>query len=201
VVARLNRPINSRKQVKPQRSNRWGFTLLELLTVIIIIVLLASMIIPTMAGLRARADRGKCMSNLRQLYVAASGYVDSQGHWPQVPPAEPLPFELVHQAQEDLVRGVSELSALPAGGRDVCQEQRGLAHDRVDQQIDVHGAKRSLPGAARLSRSIHPGAENRTRTSSAPLRFQLERRGRPGRAVSGQPRGLLATEGDGRGAA
>jgi prepilin-type N-terminal cleavage/methylation domain-containing protein len=63
-----------------------GFTLIELMTVLIIIALLVLLLIPTMQGIREKAERGSCIANLRNLYAAAAGYVQQHGHWPQVDP-------------------------------------------------------------------------------------------------------------------
>ena len=62
-----------------------GFTLMELLTVIVITGILMSMIIPIYTGLRGKAERGACAQNLYSLYAAGSAYVRDQGHWPQIP--------------------------------------------------------------------------------------------------------------------
>jgi len=61
-----------------------GFTLIELMTVLIIIAILVLLLLPTFQGLRAKAERGTCIMNLRNLYAAAADYVQQHGHWPQV---------------------------------------------------------------------------------------------------------------------
>lgn len=61
-----------------------GFTILELLTVLVIIGILVTMLVPVFANLVDKADRGTCSGNLRSLYVAASAYIQDQGHWPQI---------------------------------------------------------------------------------------------------------------------
>lgn len=47
-----------------------AFTLIELLTVIAIIGILAAIIIPTVGKVRQSARRAECASNLRQLHTA-----------------------------------------------------------------------------------------------------------------------------------
>jgi prepilin-type N-terminal cleavage/methylation domain-containing protein len=61
-----------------------AFTLMELMTVIVIICILASMVLALTADLRNRADRAGCVTNLKSLYVAAATYVQQNGQWPQI---------------------------------------------------------------------------------------------------------------------
>ena len=56
------------------------------MTVIIIIALLVTMIVPMMGEMRSRAQRANCVNNLRGLYAAASACLDSTQQWPQVAP-------------------------------------------------------------------------------------------------------------------
>ena len=60
-----------------------GFTLMELLVVIAVIALLASMLLPALLGAREFARRIKCVSNLRQWGLAVQMYVaDNNGYFP-----------------------------------------------------------------------------------------------------------------------
>ncbi len=64
-----------RESATPVRDSR-GFTLVELLVVIAIVAILASLLLPALGRAKATAHRAKCMSNLRQLGLAARMYWD-----------------------------------------------------------------------------------------------------------------------------
>ena len=69
-------PRNSRK------SHR-GLSLIELLTVVMIIGVLTALLIPALAGARRAAQRTQCASNLRQLTAAMMNYtVEFKGYFP-----------------------------------------------------------------------------------------------------------------------
>jgi competence protein ComGC len=61
-----------------------AFTILELATVIVVIGILITLLIPAFEVVRMRLDKAGCSSNLRSLYVAANAYIQQNGHWPQI---------------------------------------------------------------------------------------------------------------------
>lgn len=71
-----------------------GFTLTELLVTIGIIALLASLLMPALAGARRKANQVKCLNDLRQVTMALTMYVsDHNGEYPmrrRAPEAWPL---------------------------------------------------------------------------------------------------------------
>jgi prepilin-type N-terminal cleavage/methylation domain-containing protein/prepilin-type processing-associated H-X9-DG protein len=65
------------------RSRTVGFTLIEVLVTVAIIGLLISILLPALSGARAQARRAVCMSNLRQVGLAATYYAQQYQRYPR----------------------------------------------------------------------------------------------------------------------
>ena len=65
-----------------RRHPRPGFTLIEMLVVIAIIVVLAGLALPAIMKARESSRTVGCLSNLRQLGIAINGYRDANGSYP-----------------------------------------------------------------------------------------------------------------------
>jgi len=72
---------------KPPQAGRFsaGFTLIEIIVVIGILLILAVVSIAAYAPLLARAEAAACVSNMKSLQISLAAYMQDQGHWPQEP--------------------------------------------------------------------------------------------------------------------
>ena len=75
------------RRVEKIGRHRAAFSLLELMTVIMIIALLAVLTFPAINMVRQRAEKIRCTGNLRNLYYGANSYVQDKGSWPQINPS------------------------------------------------------------------------------------------------------------------
>jgi type II secretory pathway pseudopilin PulG len=73
----------SPSQYRHNKKATLGFTLVELLTVIAILLFLAALLMPTLSRIRETAKATKCMSNMRQIAMATFTYAaDNDGFAP-----------------------------------------------------------------------------------------------------------------------
>jgi prepilin-type N-terminal cleavage/methylation domain-containing protein len=68
----------------PAVAGERGFTLLELMTVVIVIAILLVMVQPVVIQVQNRAARTKCIENMRGLQVATNLYLQDHHAWPQI---------------------------------------------------------------------------------------------------------------------
>lgn len=77
-ATRMHRALLRRAIARPLH----GFTLVELLVVIAIIAVLLALLLPAVNSVRESARRTSCSSSLRQLGIATTNYVSTNGYFP-----------------------------------------------------------------------------------------------------------------------
>jgi len=114
------RAIAARVVVRDESAPR-GFTLIEILVIVIIIGILASLLLPTLTDVRERSRRPACVNNLRGLGTAMLLYTDSEGaveRFQSVPPYRYLYALHLYNSQYPMDPGIIRAAIEPVEGPD-----------------------------------------------------------------------------------
>jgi prepilin-type N-terminal cleavage/methylation domain-containing protein/prepilin-type processing-associated H-X9-DG protein len=84
-IAHLSRQAKSSRLTS---AVQWGFTIVELLVVIAVIGILATILIPSLKRAKGSAKAAECKSNLRQIGIGLRLYVDEFDKYPAVNPGD-----------------------------------------------------------------------------------------------------------------
>ncbi|MEM7577675.1 MAG: prepilin-type N-terminal cleavage/methylation domain-containing protein [Planctomycetota bacterium] len=103
------------------RKSNDGFTLIELLVVISIIALLIGILLPALSAARAAGQRAACLSNVRQIGIAAYAYAtDQQDYY--------VPYRTVFNSplySGNMTRGFGDYDSVPWARRLVMDDYLG----------------------------------------------------------------------------
>lgn len=71
--------------MRERARGRAGFSVLEVMIVLVIIIILAGLLFPLTGALRRKAEKARCISQMRSLHGSFEGFMGDYGYWPQVP--------------------------------------------------------------------------------------------------------------------
>jgi prepilin-type N-terminal cleavage/methylation domain-containing protein len=140
--------------VTPKTSSRRAFTLIEMLVVIAIIGILASLLLPALAKAKQKAHRIKCMSNLKQVGTAMIMFGQDNDDWfPWNDWCPPFSIKAEHFARnytEDpgtifACRGLKRELVTPKILLSPCDPTRAAAHEIVADQWKTYSAREGRP--------------------------------------------------------
>lgn len=122
---------------------RYGFTLVELLVAIVIIVVLASLALPLGLRMRKKAESSQCVSNLRQIALVVQGNASETGYYIPVNNHSTLDNGSLHNNGENLRILLQDLTCIS------CPSAKHTGVDARGRQIGAYGANPMVMGFIR----------------------------------------------------
>ena len=138
------------------KKNQKGFTLIELLVVIAIIGILASMLLPALARAKNKANRAKCVNNMKQVYTGMLNFAQDN--------KERMPWQLAPSGVKTHFNGANVGNA---GTKTGSRSNAVVAHEAALQTAGVIGltaVKKELGGPKITHSPVDP-----TRTAGAEM--------------------------------
>ena len=84
MISSVSNPSSVRAFAVSRSSTAGGYTLLELIVVVAMIITLLGVVIPLSSTYMERAKKAKCLSHMRTLHSGLMSYYQEVGHWPQM---------------------------------------------------------------------------------------------------------------------
>ncbi len=129
--------------LRSRTSHEDGFTLVELLTVVVVIGLLSSIALPRFLGQRERAATASAISTLRGAYIAVPELLVDTGNFPSEAAVETQierqlrTFDIVGPA--DGSEDTHMISVSTSGGQRLVMATRSVMGECFFQRVDVEG--------------------------------------------------------------